>query len=31
MLPYNIMSKDGDLQNESKVGLNMCFTADLYY
>ena len=25
------MLKDGDLQNSSKVGLNMCFTADLYH
>ena len=29
--PYDIMLKDGDLQNLSKVGLNMCFTADLYH
>ena len=25
------MLKGGDLQNQSKVGLNMCFTADLYH
>ena len=28
---HDIMLKDGDLQNLSKEGLNMCFTADLYY
>ena len=32
MLPYNdIKLKGGDLQNLSKVSLNMCFTADLYH
>ena len=25
------MLKDGDLQNLSKVGPNMCFTADFYH
>ena len=28
---HDIMLKDGDLQNLSKEGLNVCFTADLYY
>ena len=28
---YDIMLKDGDLLNLSKVGLNMCFTVDLYH
>ena len=28
---YDIMLKDRDFQNLSKVGLNMCFIADLYH
>ena len=28
---YEIILKDGDLQNVSKLGLNMCSTADLHH
>ena len=29
MLPYDIVLNGGDVYNLSKVGLDMCFTADL--